>query len=60
MKRYLTAIFIALSVVILALGLRIDSQWTGAATWGVTLILLIFAAYFTKYIPDEKTPKRRK
>jgi hypothetical protein len=60
MKRYLTAIFLGLSALILVLGLRIDLQWTGAVTWGLTLICLIFAAYFTKYIPDEKPNRKRK
>ncbi|WP_096270924.1 hypothetical protein [Paucisalibacillus globulus] len=59
MKRYLTAIFLALSALILVFGLRIDLQWTGIVTWGLTLICLIFAAYYTKYIPDEKSKKKR-
>ncbi|WP_042142382.1 hypothetical protein [Paucisalibacillus sp. EB02] len=59
MKRYLTAIFLALSALILLFGLRIDLQWTGVATWGLTLICLIFAAYYTKYIPDERSKKKR-
>ncbi|WP_047983181.1 hypothetical protein [Ornithinibacillus californiensis] len=60
MKRYLTAIFLGISAMILVFGLRIDLQWTGAVTWGLTLICLLFAAYFTKYIPDEKQNKKRK
>jgi hypothetical protein len=60
MKRYFTAMFLALSALILIFGLRIDLQWTGVATWGLTLICLIFAAYFTKYIPDEKPNRKRK
>lgn len=60
MKRYLTAIFLGISALILIVGLRIDLQWTGIVTWGLTLISLLFAAYYTKYIPDEKKDKKRK
>ncbi|WP_047981021.1 hypothetical protein [Ornithinibacillus contaminans] len=60
MKRYLTVLFLILAAIILFVGLRIDLQWTGAVTWGLTLICLIFSAYFTKYIPDEKQAKKRK
>ncbi|MFS0675027.1 hypothetical protein [Ornithinibacillus sp. 179-J 7C1 HS] len=60
MKRYLTAIFLGISALILIVGLRIDLQWTGIVTWGLTLISLLFAAYYTKYIPDEKKNKKRK
>ncbi|MFD2046421.1 hypothetical protein ACFSTA_18925 [Ornithinibacillus salinisoli] len=58
MKRYLTFVFLLLSAVILIIGLRIDLQWTGAVTWALTLICLIFAAYYTKYIPDNKEDKK--
>ncbi|GGA84436.1 hypothetical protein GCM10008025_29450 [Ornithinibacillus halotolerans] len=58
MKRYLTAIFLIISAFILFFGLRIDLQWTGAVTWGLTFICLLLAAYFTKYIPDQKTKKK--
>ncbi|SES97108.1 hypothetical protein SAMN05216389_10413 [Oceanobacillus limi] len=57
MKRYLTAIFLLLGAIILIIGLPIDLQWTGAVTWLLTLICLIFAAYFTKYIPDKDNEK---
>ncbi|WP_026908602.1 hypothetical protein [Paucisalibacillus globulus] len=60
MKRYLTAIFLGLSALILFFGLRIDLQWTGVATWGLALISLIFAAYYTKYIPDKKPNRKGK
>ncbi|OZU89152.1 hypothetical protein CIL03_09095 [Virgibacillus indicus] len=58
MKRYLTAFFIALSGVILFIGLRINFVWNGIVSWGLALICLIFAAYFTKYIPNEKDNKK--
>ncbi|PAV30659.1 hypothetical protein CIL05_06035 [Virgibacillus profundi] len=58
MKRYLTAFFIALSGVIIFVGLRINFEWNGIVSWGLALICLIFAAYFTKYIPNEKKSKK--
>ncbi|MFC3039320.1 hypothetical protein ACFOGI_03590 [Virgibacillus xinjiangensis] len=58
MKRYLTAIFIAISVVVIIIGISIDLYWSGIAAWGTALICLLFAAYYTKYIPNEK--KKRK
>lgn len=58
MKRYLTVIFLVLSVIILIIGLQIDAQWNGIASWGLAFITLIFAAYFTKYIPDQKNDKK--
>ncbi|WP_330949386.1 hypothetical protein [Virgibacillus sp. MG-45] len=54
MKRYLTSIFLLLTAIILFVGLRLDFRWGGIATWGLAVISLIFAAYFTKYIPNEK------
>src|SRR5699024_12477146 len=50
MKRYLTFIFIFLSVVILVVGLRMDFQWNGVVAWGLSFICFILAAYFTMYI----------
>lgn len=58
MKRYLTAIFIILSIAILIIGLRIDVRWNGIMSWGLAFIFLLCAAYFTKYIPnDDKQEK---
>ncbi|MGM8366208.1 hypothetical protein ACLIBG_12130 [Virgibacillus sp. W0181] len=57
MKRYLTAIFIGISILILIIGLRIDVRWNGIVSWGLGFICLIFAAYFTKYIPNDKDKK---
>ncbi|HLR74027.1 MAG TPA: hypothetical protein VK077_02070 [Virgibacillus sp.] len=54
MKRYLSFLFLILSVVILFVGLRIDVHWNGIASWGLSFVCLIFAAYFTKYIPNER------
>ncbi|MUK89750.1 hypothetical protein GMD78_15375 [Ornithinibacillus sp. L9] len=58
MKRYLTLIFLLVSAVILFFGLRLDLQWTGAVTWGLTFICLVFAAYCTKFIPDRKEKEK--
>lgn len=54
MKRYLSLLFLILSVVILFVGLRMDVRWNGIASWGLSFISLIFAAYFTKFIPNER------
>jgi len=54
LKRYLTFIFIVLSLIILIVGLNIKIYWSGIVSWSFALISLIFAAYFTKYIPNKK------
>lgn len=54
MKRYLTVAFMLLSVIILFIGLRFDVRWNGIVSWGLAFICLIFATYFTKYIPDDR------
>lgn len=53
MRRYLTAIFIGLSIVTVFVGFQFDIRWNGIVAWGLSCILLIFAAYFTKYIPNK-------
>lgn len=58
MKRYLTAIFIGLSILTLIIGFRFDVIWSGIASWGLVVILLTFAAFFTKYIPNDKEEYR--
>ncbi|WP_042220419.1 hypothetical protein [Oceanobacillus manasiensis] len=58
MKRYLTAFFLGISAIILVIGLRINAQWSGIASWGLAFISLLFATYFTKYIPDEKKSRK--
>lgn len=57
-KRYLTAIFIGLSAIIIIIGIGLDLYWSGIAAWGIAIILLIFAIRFTKYIPNEKRKKQ--
>ncbi|HLS20547.1 MAG TPA: hypothetical protein VK056_02660 [Bacillota bacterium] len=54
MKRYLSIIFIGIGIIILIIGLQINVYWSGMVAWGLTFICLMFAAYFTKYIPDKK------
>ncbi len=58
MKRYFSAILIVLSAIIIILGINLDLYWSGIAAWGIAIILLILAAYFTKYIPNDKKRKR--
>ncbi|WP_192869558.1 hypothetical protein [Lentibacillus sediminis] len=57
MKRYLTAILIGLSAIIIVIGLSVDLYWSGIAAWGLALICLIMATYFSKYIPNDKKKK---
>lgn len=52
-KRYLSVIFIALSIVTVILGHVIDFYWSGVVAWGIGVVLLILAAYFTKFIPND-------
>ncbi|MBU5467532.1 hypothetical protein KQI49_11950 [Virgibacillus sp. MSJ-26] len=54
MKRYLTLIFLTLSILVLVIGLRTNFQFKGAVSWGLSFICLSLATYFTRYIPDEK------
>jgi membrane protein implicated in regulation of membrane protease activity len=53
-KRYLTAFFLSMSAIVLIVGLRLDFQWNGIISWGLSFIFLLFAAYYTKYIPNDK------
>lgn len=57
MRSYLTTLFMILSVIILIVGLQFDFRWSGILSWGLSFISLIFAVYFTKYIPNEKKRK---
>ncbi|WP_164670999.1 hypothetical protein [Virgibacillus doumboii] len=59
MKRHLTTFFLILSAVVLIIGLQIDLYWSGIAGWGLAFISLIFAVYFTKYIPNDKNDEKR-
>jgi len=54
MKRFLTAIFIGLSILSVVISFRFDVRWNGIVAWGLAIIFLLFAAYFTKYIPNNK------
>ncbi|HLQ72074.1 MAG TPA: hypothetical protein VK142_09750 [Bacillota bacterium] len=60
MKRYVTLILFMISIVVIVVGLRVDVIWNGIATWGIVFILLIVAAYYTKYIPDKKERRKKK
>ncbi len=57
-KRHLSGILIVSSVIVIIIGNMADIYWSGIAAWGVAFILLILAAYFTKYIPNEKNKKQ--
>ncbi|GIO24349.1 hypothetical protein [Oceanobacillus sp. J11TS1] len=58
MKRYLTLIFFGLSIIILYVGGKLQIYWSGIAAWGLALISLAFAAYFSKYIPNKNTSSK--
>lgn len=58
LKRYLTFIFLMLSILILSIGLRTNLQFKGIISWGLAFICLSFATYFTKYIPNDSERKR--
>ncbi|WP_156290240.1 hypothetical protein [Oceanobacillus salinisoli] len=60
MKRYLTSFFILLSAIFIVTGISLDLYWSGIAGWGLAFVCLIFAAYYTKYIPNEKKRKKTK
>lgn len=57
MKRYLTAICIGLSIISVIVSFRFDVRWNGIVAWGLAFTFLLFAAYFTKYIPNDKKEK---
>jgi len=53
LKRYLTYIFIGISVLSVIIGFGFNVRWNGIVSWGLAFIFLLFAAYFTKYIPND-------
>lgn len=54
MKRYLSFSFVLLSILTIVIGYRFDVRWAGIVTWTFVIILLFFAAFFTKYISNDK------
>lgn len=60
MKRYLTFILFALSIIILYIGGKLQIYWSGVAAWGLALVILALAAYFSKYIPNKNSSKKNK
>lgn len=52
-KRYLTTIFVIASMIVVFIGMKSEVRWAGIATWAIAFLLLMFAAYFTKYIPNK-------
>lgn len=59
MKRYLSLIFVLLSVLTVFVGYRFDVRWAGIVTWTLVFILLLLAAYFTKYISNDHDRRNR-
>ncbi|MCT1902837.1 hypothetical protein [Oceanobacillus sojae] len=60
MKRYLTVILFAVSILIIYIGAKLQIYWSGILAWGLALICLIFAVHYSKYIPNEKASKKKK
>ncbi|WP_152656161.1 hypothetical protein [Oceanobacillus sp. CFH 90083] len=60
MKRYLTLILFVLSILIIYIGAKLQLYWSGVVAWGLALVCLIFAVYYSKYIPNEKASKKKK
>ncbi|HLS67162.1 MAG TPA: hypothetical protein VK029_09240 [Pseudogracilibacillus sp.] len=54
MKRYVTFICIGLSIIAVIISFQFDVRWNGIVAWGLATIFLLFAAYFTKYIPEHE------
>lgn len=59
MKRYLTLILFAVSILIIYIGAKLQIYWSGIAAWGLALVCLIFAVYYSRYIPNEKSSKKK-
>lgn len=57
MKRYFTTILVLISMAIVFIGVTADVRWGGIVSWAIALILLGFAAYYTKYIPNQDKNK---
>lgn len=60
MKRFLTSIFILLSAIIIIIGGLSEVYWSGVVSWGLAVVCLLLAAYYTKYIPNEKKKQKIK
>lgn len=52
MKRYITTLLVLISMMIVFIGVTAEVRWGGIVSWSLALILLCFAAYYTKYIPN--------
>lgn len=59
MKRYLSLIFVVFGILSVIISLQFDVRWNGIVGWGLAVIFLSFAIYFTKYIPSD-TPQKEK
>jgi len=54
MKRYLSTVFMIISIITIFIGYRSDARWSGMITWGLVLFFLLLAAYCTKFIQKEE------
>lgn len=46
-----------LSLICVITGIGLGLYWSGIAGWGLAVVCLVFAVYFTKYIPNDKRKK---
>lgn len=53
MKAYLTYVFIFLSIVAVIISYQFDVRWNGIVAWGLAVILLGIATFFTKYLKEK-------
>lgn len=60
MKRYLSAIFICLSILAVFISFQLDVRWNGILGWGLACILLLCAIYFTKHIPNDTNEEKER
>lgn len=58
MKRYGTVIFVLVSILSVIISFQFDVRWNGIVAWGLAVIFLSVAAYFTKYIPSDEERQR--
>lgn len=48
-----------LSALIIYIGSKVEVYWSGIVAWGLALICLVFAAYYSRYIPNEKEQDKK-
>jgi hypothetical protein len=57
MKKNLTTVFLLLTLAVQTVGLVVDFPWKGITIWTLSVVLILIAAYFTKYWQRKNTNK---